>query len=88
MIRDAQGRCIKNGGGVAGQSLNAKDPPRRTGWSLRTKKEDGEAYDAMIRAAGYRGRPDALLDAFDLYAAVLGIGTLPGWVDITDFNAS
>lgn len=86
MERDERGRCLKKDGGIAGQSLNAKDPHRGTSWPLRTNREDGEAYDAMIRAAGYSSRPDALLDAFDLLAAVLGMGPLPGWVDITDVN--
>ncbi len=88
MDRDQQGRCLKNDGGIAGQSMNAKFPRRDTGWPLRTTRQHGEAYDAMIRAAGYNSRPDALLDAFELYAALLGIRPLPGWVDITDFNAS
>lgn len=75
MERDAQDRCLRKDGGIAGQSRNAKFPRRDTPWQLRTTVANGEAYDAMIRAAGYSSRPDALLKAFALYAAFLGIDT-------------
>lgn len=87
MDRDERGRCRKKSGPIAGQSLNAKDPPHDTPWTLRTEPERVAAYTELLRGAGYRGRPDAVREGIELYAAILGLGPLPSWVDITDFNA-
>lgn len=86
MDRDEHGRCRRKSGPVAGQSLNAKDPPHDTPWSLRTTPQRVAEYSELVRVAGYRGRPDAVRDGIELFAAVLGMGPLPSWVDITDFN--
>ncbi len=86
MDRDDKGRCLKKNDGIAGQSLNAKDPPHDTPWPLRTTRDRAAEYFALVRAAGHRGRPDCLVEAIALFAAVLGMAPLPPWVDITDFK--
>lgn len=86
MDRDDKERCLRKNGDIAGQSLNAKDPPHDTAWPLRTTRERAAEYSVMVRAAGHRGRPDCVIEAIQLTAAVLGMAPLPSWVDITDFK--
>lgn len=86
MNRDHLGRCIRIDGTIAGQTVNAKFPPHGTPWPLRTTRDRATEYSALVRAAGHRGRPECLIEAINLFAAILGMVPLPSWVDITDFK--
>ncbi len=84
MERDHLGRCLKIGGGIAGQSENAKFPPHDTVVSVRTTRERAAKYREMLLAANYRYRPEAVTDGTQLLGALLGLVALPTFLDIAD----
>lgn len=87
MDRDPQGRCRRKNGLIAGQSLNAKNPPHDTPFPFRTTVERAAQYDKLVRNAGCRSRPEAVIAGIELVAALLGITALPSWVEITDVKS-